>query len=73
MIMEKLSSDNIQIPDRVWNYLEDFNKQENYRTIHKEYGATRLHALRVRQIVDLFQRAVDKDIHRGVWHLTKKV
>lgn len=50
-----------QVLDRAYYYLLDFNNQDDWETIHLEFGTNQLNALSVDEFWKLFKIATTKD------------
>lgn len=58
----KKSSDNYNIPPRVWYYLLDWNEQNQWEAIWSWHGTRKLSDLTFHEVVGLYEHAVRTDI-----------
>jgi hypothetical protein len=62
----KQTIDKIDVPDRCWYYLLDFNDRDNWKLIQEISGQLKLHGLTHEQFWKLFEAATQKDISNSV-------
>lgn len=56
------SKDGKPVPSRIWYYLLDWNEEDEWQTLRKQFEVDKLRDLSYRDLITLFIKAQSKDV-----------